>query len=95
MFINKSNRPKSKLDLEIERLLRYMADEYPGSEDYATISAQLQKLYDLKAIDAKKSVSPDTMAMITANLAGILMIVGHERANVLTSKAIGFVTKLR
>jgi hypothetical protein len=33
--------------------------------------------------------------MIAANLAGIALIVGHERMNVVTSKAIGFVLKLR
>ena len=37
----------------------------------------------------------ETLALIAANLIGIGLILGHERLGVVTSKAIGFVSKLR
>lgn len=49
----------------------------------------------LKRVESEKPdrVSADTWAMVGANLAGILLIVGYERVNVIASKAIGFVLK--
>ena len=40
-------------------------------------------------------LKPETLALIAANLVGIGLILGHERLGVVTSKAIGFVSKLR
>lgn len=67
----------------------------PHSDEYAAIADQLTKLYALKESNSKRRVSPDTLAMIAGNLAGILLIVGHERAHVVTSKALNFVMKMR
>lgn len=52
---------------------------------------------DLKVNEASKPdrVSADTWAMVGANLAGILVIVGYERLNVVTSKALGFIMRSR
>jgi hypothetical protein len=33
------------------------------------------------------------MAIIAGNLLGIVLILGYEKANIVTSKAIGFVIK--
>jgi hypothetical protein len=55
---------------------------------------RLERLYKLKAIDARKPVSRDTMANIAATLAGIFMILTYEHGRVVTSKALGFVPKL-
>lgn len=38
-----------------------------------------------------KRPSTDTLLIVGANLLGILIIVGYERANVVSSKALGFV----
>jgi hypothetical protein len=35
------------------------------------------------------------MATVAGSLVGILLIIGHERANVIGSKALGLVMKLR
>lgn len=43
----------------------------------------------------KKKVSPDTVAVIAGNLLGIGLILGFEKMNIITSKAIGFVLKGR
>lgn len=40
-------------------------------------------------------IKPDTLALLVGNLAGILVIVTHERANVITTKAFGLLSKLK
>lgn len=40
-------------------------------------------------------LKPETVAIIAANLLGIGLILQHERLNVVASKAIGFVSKLK
>lgn len=92
------NKPRSEeegLQKAIDELLIEMELHSATSDEYANMADQLSKLYSLKEIDSKKRVSPDTLAMIAANIAGIVLIVGHERAHVVTSKAVSFIWKLR
>lgn len=60
---------------------------------YLVKEAELQ----LKRTEALKPdrVSADTWAMVGANIAGIVLIIGYERLNVITSKALGFILKSR
>jgi hypothetical protein len=83
------------LQKEIDRVLTLMSDASPVSNEYADLTESLTKLYALKELSSKSRVSKDTIAIVAGNLAGILMIVGHEKAHVVTSKAIGFVLKSR
>ncbi len=48
-----------------------------------------------KVVDMNKPdrLSKDTLALVLANIAGILIIVGYERVNVIASKAIGFIMR--
>jgi len=95
MFTIKPRHEKSGLEKAIDELLKEM-DTYDGdSESYSLLADQLVKLYGLKEIDKPKRISPDTLAIVIGNLAGIAMIVGYERANVVTSKALNFVLKLK
>jgi hypothetical protein len=73
---------------------------YPShSKEYGAIATNVKVLAEATAVDKtahkKLSVSPDTMAAIGANLLGILMILNHERAHVLTSKAMSHLPKLK
>lgn len=95
MFIAKKSED-SGLQKVIDQLLESMTDEDPGSVDYTRKVDHLTKLYELKERkNATRRVSPDTMAIVAGNLAGILMIVGHEKAHVVTSKALSFILKAR
>lgn len=81
------------LEKEIAALLSDMTEQDRSTREYAHMADQLVKLYSLR--EKKKRVSPDTWAVVGGNLLGILAIVGHERANVITSKALSFVLKSR
>ncbi len=94
-MFNPENTEKSRLDQAIDTIFDEMSDLRSDEEDYATMVNQLTKLYALKEPESKKRVSPDTLALVAGNLLGIILIVGHERANVVTSKAMQFVMKAK
>lgn len=95
MFRRETPNEDAKLLMAIDELLSKMLTINPLSDDYAKCIEQLTRLYALKEDNSKKRVSADTLAVVLGNLAGIVLIVGHERAHVVTSKAIGFVLKAR
>ncbi|QGJ89082.1 hypothetical protein PBI_UNTOUCHABLE_37 [Gordonia phage Untouchable] len=99
MFTKKPNTNNEGLTKAIDELLAEMHEQDKDQEVYNTMVDQLTKLYELKTIDhkvgAERRISMETLALVGGNLAGILMIVGHERANVVTSKALTLLTKLR
>lgn len=86
-------KPKSKLDQAIDDALFTLLSHHPTSDEYATIVERVAKLHKLKEIESPQRVSPDTLLTVGANLAGIMMIIHHERLNVVTSKALSFVMK--
>jgi hypothetical protein len=95
------------LDELIDDLLRDMKAEGNVTEDYVKMMDQLSKLYKLKEIQdnlelkkveqksRKFGISPDTLAVVGANIVGIVAVLYHERVNVITSKALGFIIKAR
>ena len=62
---------------------------------YQVVVDNLKRLYELKAQSRKQRISPDTVAIIAANLLGIILILGYEKANIVTSKAVGFILRGR
>lgn len=95
MFTKKTVIEDPALQAEIDALLSDMSNADRSSKEYLTMTDQLVKLYGLKDDKSKRRVSADTLAVVAGNLAGILLIVGHEKAHVVTSKALGFVMKAR
>lgn len=87
------NTKPSSLENEIERLFNKLKEMDPTDPQYAPVAEQLSKLYKLKEVDSKKQISPDAAVATVTNLAGILLILNHERLHVVTSKALGMVRK--
>lgn len=85
----------TEIENAIDRLLEHMTTKAPDSDEYAQTVDQLVKIHALKEAEKPKSMSPDVKATIIANLVGIGAILWHERAGIVTSKALSFVTKLR
>jgi hypothetical protein len=94
MFTNR-NAEDIKLQAAIDRLYENMAEDNTSSATYSTRADQLIKLYSLKDNQSKSGFSPDTLLAVLGNLFGIGIIVGHERAHVVTSKALAFVRQAR
>lgn len=92
----KLKKEKTPVEKEIDEILYLMEQEDPLSDEYRKYSDALSRLLDIKRqMKRKMSVSPDTIAIIAANLLGIALVLGYEQAHVITSKAFGFISKLR
>lgn len=83
------------LDETIDEALAQLKGIEVGSDEYNRKMDQITKLYTLREKHSAKRVSPDALALIAGNLAGIVLILNYERAHVVTSKALGFVLKSR
>jgi hypothetical protein len=89
---------RSKADMllegEIESVLRHLSVSGVDSADYQKGLNHLTKLYELKG-EKPDRVKKDTMALIVGNLAGIVLILKHERMDIITSKALSFVMRAK
>lgn len=97
MFFTRKPAEKSGLEETIDIMLIELAKKTPGTEEYDYILKQLTELYNLKKIDGDietpRKWRPEFVVPAVATLVGILIIVGYERVNVVTSKALNFVPK--
>lgn len=93
IFTKKDKR--TDLEKEIHSVLCNMSTYSPTDNEYIEMVEILERLYKLKEKEPKTKVSPDTIAIIAGNLLGIALILGYEKTNVLTSKALGFVVRGR
>lgn len=93
MFNRKPVQPTASP--EKARLLTALAAHKPESPEYGTILDRLSKFDELQRNNTPKPVSNDTKATIAANIAGLLIVVNHERANVIATKAMQMLIKPR
>lgn len=84
---------KSELDEVIDILIESLKATDPDSPEYAKKVDQLSKLYAAKRERKAGNVSVESLTSTITNLMGIGMIVGHERMNVITSKAMSLIRK--
>jgi len=83
------------LEDELESTIRKLKTHVTGSDDYARTLACVERLHEMMEEEKPSRVSAETRATIAANLIGIFMIIKHEHANALTSKALSFVIRPR
>jgi hypothetical protein len=81
------------VDGEIARVVVVLQEKEVGSEEYATLLEQLNKLHKMRQDEKPDRVSSNTMLTVAANLIGIAAIIRHENVNVITSKAMNFIIK--
>lgn len=91
----KKKTEATALDKAIDTALFELSSLRIETPEYATAADQLSKLYKLQEISSPKRISPDTLALIGANLAGIILILSYEQTHVVASKALNFVSKTR
>lgn len=82
------------LQVAIDQVLLEMQTVTADSPEFAKLTDQLVIL--TKALPNKEpKVKMDTLLTVGGNLAGILLILNFEKANVIATKALGFVGKFR
>ncbi len=89
--------PKSNtyVDGEIHRLMIVLRDLEINSKEYGEVLRQLETLQQIRKEEKPDGFSSDAMLMAATNLIGIFVIVRHEHLNVITSKALSFVTRTK
>lgn len=83
----------------VNQVLLNMELSQPGTDEYTTMVDNVTKLLKAKAESQEDSYptwlpKPDTIALIVANLAGIVLVMNYEKAEIITTKAFGFVPKM-
>jgi hypothetical protein len=90
------NKPEP--DPGLESVISYVESEMKSydadSKEFKEAAARYQQLKALQADMKPKRLSADAMLTAATSILGIVIIVGYEQKNVITSKAIGFVKKL-
>jgi len=64
-------------------------------DKYEEALSHVEKLHKMRVASQPDRVSYDTMVSVAANLIGIALIIRHEHVNVITSKALSFIPKLK
>jgi hypothetical protein len=89
MFTKKPDLLKEAIDKAALELM----DCEPGTEEYAKVLGQLEKLIKMNDIKSPSKVSRDTLVLAMTNIAGIVLVLHYEHARIVTSKALGFIKK--
>lgn len=93
MFKKTTVRPG--LEKAIDDALRELDGFSAEHPEYERITARLTELYAMRVTEkpTPKALNTEVWIGAAVNLAGIAMIINHERVGVITSKALGFVMK--
>lgn len=93
-MLNKKHE-KQNLDTLIDNLTATMAQTEESSDEYSQMADQLEKLHKTKNLKKGNRISAEALLAAGANLAGIILIIHHEQVGVITTKALGFVQKVK
>lgn len=81
------------LENAFEKAVRDLGNHETTSEEYAKTLDRVVTLHKMLVEDKPASVSKDTMAVVGANLLGIVLIIKHEFVNVISSRAMSLLIK--
>jgi hypothetical protein len=88
------SKPTS-FDVEIERVLTVMSGSDPRSTEYVTGVKNILVLTEAKDKSLSRKINANTVLTAATNFGGILAILSYENIHVISTKALGFVAKLR
>jgi hypothetical protein len=80
-------------DEEVERVLNLMSDLDPTGDDYKKAVESLKTLCEARSKKPAFPIDLETILMVGSNLLAVVLILQHERLNVISTRAIGFIRK--
>lgn len=83
-----------KLQLALDIAINNLLNCEPDTKEWKDCLDDVNTIGKLLG-DKPKPVDLNTVILSATNLAGILLIINHERLNVITTKALGFILKPR
>lgn len=91
MFIDP--KPKAKLEIAIDDVLDEMAHHSTTTEEYGKLLERLTALHKLK--ETPQRPSPDVIIQSATYILGVGMVLRHEELNIITTKALGLLPRIR
>src|SRR6266550_4722076 len=93
LMFNIKPKENAGLDLVIDIAEAELAKQDIGSVEYIQIMDQLERLYKMKASvkTEPNRVGKDNLIAVIGNFVGIVLVINHERVNVITSKALNMI----
>lgn len=91
MFKRQEDEVEKALDKQILLLLELMTNLTAYDEEYEKMANSVAKLIELRK---KDRISLDALMAVGTHLAGLFMIMNHERAHVIASKTFGLLKKI-
>ncbi|ASR80088.1 hypothetical protein PQB77_gp27 [Arthrobacter phage Correa] len=95
MSNNQTQEQNASIDDVIAKLLNTLLEHDPTSKEYSDAADQLEKLSKFKATTGPTKLDKNNILSVAGNLAGIVLILGHEYVGPVTSKALSFVMKTK
>lgn len=91
-----TKKPAEKTGLERARedALDVLNDYAPVDDEYKTILKRVVTLSNLMEKEAPEKLSINALLPVIGTIASVVVIVGYEQRQVLTSKALQFLPKL-
>lgn len=86
-----SKKDSYTIEKEIDRCLNEMKKFHVESDEYRKAAANLKALYEANANKPHNVISPETIALVAANLTGIVLVLYFERTGSVISKAFGMI----
>ncbi len=83
----KKSREDSMLTAALMRAHFALRGYDPNSEEYQKVLDDIVKLHKMKEAETPSPVSYDTIVLAATNILGIVMVLKHEQARIITSKA--------
>ena len=95
LMLEKFIKKESVLEEQIDRCRNDMDQCNAGTQEYDRLLAVMERLIRLQREERSNRVSPDTLAVVGANLLGILIIVGYEHGHVIGSRAFNLILRTK
>lgn len=99
MFNRRNLDASHELDSTITDLISAFAGLDDGSDEQTAAAQALKTLMEARTADLASRhapiIDPNVLVSAAASLTGIIAILGFEKANVVTSKALSFVPKTK
>lgn len=83
--------PKNNISVEVDRVVAFLSNIDPNSEEYTQAAQNLKTLCEARAKKQAAIIEPEVLITVCANLLGIVLILRHEQFNVVTTKAMSFI----
>ncbi len=83
----KKSSEDSMLDAALKRAHLKLKGYDPNSVEYRKILDDIVKLHKMKEAETPSPVSYDTIVLAATNILGIVMVLKHEQARIITTKA--------